>query len=149
MSFSNAFETELLDLIFNNANIANLGDVTGVQASTADGSLYVSLHTADPGEAGNQSTNEISYTGYGRAAVARTTGGWTVSGNQVQNTAAVTFGACTAGSGTATYFGIGLESTGATVLLCSGQITSPGGGLVISAGITPEFAINAITATLA
>ena len=60
MSMSNAFETELLDLIFNNAAVANIGDAGGLQPSAAAGSLYVSLHTGDPGEAGNQGTN-----GYG------------------------------------------------------------------------------------
>lgn len=148
MSFSNAFETDLLELLFNNTTLANMGDVTGLVGSTGAGSLYVSLHTADPGEAGTQATNEISYTGYARVAVARNSGGWTVTGNTVSNTAAVTFGACTAGSGTATHFGIGLEVSGATELLAYGTISSPGGGLAISAGITPEFAIGALTATL-
>ena len=144
MSLTNAAETALLTLLFNNGDWANVGDAAGLQASASDGSFYISLHTGDPGEAGNQTTSEISYTGYARVAVARTSGGFTVSGNNVSNAAAVTFGACTAGSGTATYFGIGTDSTGSGNLIASGAISSPGSGLAISAGITPEFAIGVL-----
>jgi hypothetical protein len=66
MSASNAFETDILLLVFNNTDIANIGDAAGLQNSVAAGSLYVALHTADPGEAGNQSTSETTYTGYAR-----------------------------------------------------------------------------------
>lgn len=52
MSASNAFETALLTLIFNNTNLANVGDATGLRGSTTAGSFYIGLHTADPGEAG-------------------------------------------------------------------------------------------------
>jgi len=72
MSKSNAFENSLLKLIFNATAIANLADNAATSPLT---NLYVSLHTADPGEAGDQSTNEVSYTSYARVAVARTTGG--------------------------------------------------------------------------
>jgi hypothetical protein len=49
MSKSNAFENDLLKLIFNATAIANLADNA---ASSPLTNLYVSLHTADPGEAG-------------------------------------------------------------------------------------------------
>lgn len=38
-------------------NIANLGDAMGVRGSASAGSLYVSLHTSDPGVGGSQATN--------------------------------------------------------------------------------------------
>src|SRR5687767_11037894 len=140
MSKANSWENDLLLHLFQNAAVALVGDATGLRGSTTAGSSYVSLHTADPGEAGTQSTSEISYTGYARVAVARTSGGWTVSTNQVSNTAAVTFGAMTAGAGgTVTYFGVGTDASGAGKLLYSGAITSPAAGLAVSAGITPEF----------
>ena len=85
MSMSKASETNFLNLLFNNADWANVGDAAGLQNSATAGSFYVALHTADPGDAGTQSTSEASYTGYARVAVARTAGGWTVSGNQVSN----------------------------------------------------------------
>jgi hypothetical protein len=77
----------------------------------------VSLHTGDPGLTGDQTVNEASYTGYGRVAVARSAAGWTVSTNQVSNTAAIVFPACTSGSSTVTWFGIGTASSGTGQLL--------------------------------
>jgi hypothetical protein len=148
MSASNAFENDCLLLLFNNTNIANLGDATGVRGSTTAGNLFVSLHTADPGETGNQSTSEATYTGYARVGVARSSAGWTVSGTtptQAANPAAVTFGACTAGSNTITFVGVGFGSSGATELLGSGALTA---SLAVSAGITPSFAIGQLTITL-
>lgn len=147
MSASNAFENDLLLLIYNNTNIANLGDATGVRGSSTAGSLYIALHTADPGEAGNQSTSEATYTGYARVAVARSSSGFTVSGTaptQVANAAAVTFGACTAGSNTVTHFSVGSASSGTGEILNSGALTA---SLAVSAGITPSFAIGQLTVT--
>jgi hypothetical protein len=144
MSMSNAFETQLLQLIFENANAANIGDATGLRGSSTAGVFYIALHTADPGEGGSQNTSEATYTGYARVSVARSTAGWTVSGNSVSNDAAITFGACTAGSSTCTYFSIGTDSSGAGNLLLSGAL---GASLAVTAGITPAFAIGALTAT--
>ena len=87
MSKSNTFENDLLKHVFNNDAIALVGDATGLRGSTVAGSLYVSLHTADPDEGGDQTTSETAYTTYARVAVARTAGGWTVSGNTVSNAA--------------------------------------------------------------
>lgn len=141
MSLSNAAETALLTLIFNNTAWANIGDAGGLQPSATAGSFYVSLHTADPGEAGTQSTSEATYTGYARVAVARSSAGFTVSGSNVSNAAAVTFGACTAGSNTITHFAIGTASTGTGNLVESGALSA---SLAVSAGITPSFAIGAM-----
>lgn len=148
MSASNDFENDALLLLFNNTNIANIGDATGLRGATTPGSLFIALHTADPGETGKQNTSEISYTGYARVAVARSGAGFTVSGTaptQVANAAAVNFGLCTAGSGTATHFSIGYETSGATKMLVSGALTA---SLAISAGITPSFASGQLVATL-
>lgn len=142
MSISNTFETELLQHILQNADIANIGDATGLRGSTAAGSLYVSLHTADPGEAGSQTTSEATYTGYARVAVARSAGGWSVAGNVGSNASAVGFPAATGGSNTLTHFGIGTSASGAGKLLLSGALTS---SLAVSAGITPSFASGQLT----
>lgn len=147
MSASDAFESDLLKLIFNNTTIATLGDATGVVGSTAAGSVFVALHTADPTDTGNQSTNEATYTGYARVAVARSSGSWSVTGTSpttVSNVSAVTFGACTAGSNTITHFSIGYATSGATKIIVSGALTS---SLAVSSGITPNFAAGALTAT--
>ena len=104
MSKGNTFENDLLLLIFNGTAIANIADNA---ASSPLTNLYVSLHTGDPGEAGNQTTNECAYTSYARVAVARSGSGWTVSGNAVSNAAAITFPAATGGTETATHFAVG------------------------------------------
>ena len=60
MSKSNTFENDLLLLVFNNTDITLIGDAAGLQNSAAAGSLYVSLHTSDPDEDGDQTTNETT-----------------------------------------------------------------------------------------
>lgn len=148
MSASNAFEAACLQLLFNNTAIANYGDAAGILGSTAAGSLYVALHTADPGEAGAQNTTEATYTGYARVAVARSGAGWTISGTaptQAANTAIVTFGLCTAGSETITHFSVGRDLAGAGQILVSGVLNA---SLAVSAGITPSFAVGVLVATL-
>lgn len=144
MSKSNTFENDLLQLIFNNVDIALIGDAAGLQNSATAGSLYVSLHTADPGEAGNQTTNETSYTNYARVAVARTVGGWTVSGNTVSNAALVQFAQCGATGATLTHFGVGTDSSGTGKLLYKGALTS---SLAVSSGIQPQFAAGDLDIT--
>lgn len=145
MSASNAAENALLLLIFNNTNFANVGDATGLRGSTAAGSLYLSLHTADPGEAGDQTTSEIGYTGYARVAVARSGAGFVVTGNSAALAALTSFGQMTAGTGgTATFFGIGTASSGAGVLLFSGAISPT---ISVVNGVTPQLAAaTAVTA---
>lgn len=144
MSKSNAAETALLALLFNNTDFAGIGDAGGLQNSATAGSLYVSLHTADPGEAGTQATNESAYTSYARVAVARTAGGWTVSGASATNTALTQFPECTGGSETITHVGIGTDSSGAGTLLYSGALSA---SRSVSSGIQPQFATTALTVT--
>lgn len=137
MSKSNAFENSLLLLVFNNTNIASIGDATGLRGSTVVGSLHLSLHTADPGEAGTQATNEIAYTGYARQAVARTSGNFAVSGAVMSLNVNVDFPEMTGGAGgTVTFFGIGTDLSGAGVLLYSGS-TDP--DPVVATGVTPRL----------
>ncbi len=137
MSLTNAAETAILQLLFENANWANIGDATGLRGSTTAGSWFVSLHTADPGEAGDQTTNEISYTGYARVAVARSTAGWTVSGASVTPDANIDFGAMTAGAGgTVTFFGIGTASGGTGNLIFKGAVAPT---ISVTTGTTPRL----------
>ena len=145
MSASNDFENDILLLIFNNTDIANIGDAAGIQNSATAGSLYVALHTADPGEAGKQNTNETTYTGYARVAVARSGAGWTVTGNSVANAATITFGTSTVGTPTITHFSIGYESSGATKIIASDALSS---SQVINIGGANTFAAGALTTTV-
>lgn len=145
MSMSNASETNLLELLFLNTAWPNIGDASGLQPSATAGSFYVALHSSDPADAGNQATNEISYTGYARVAVARSGAGFTVSGDQVSNTATVQFGECTAGSASATHFSVGVAPTSTGDILYSGALSATRS---ISAGITPLFNAGALVGTV-
>jgi hypothetical protein len=124
MSKSDSWENSLLLLLFNNTNVANVGDATGLRGSTTPGSLYLSLHTADPGDAGSQTTSETAYVPYARQAVARSGAGFVVTANSVSPAANVDFPECTSTPGAAiTHFGIGTAVSGAGVLLYSGTLT--------------------------
>ena len=133
MSKSNALETGILGLIFNATAIANIA----VNATSSPlTNLYASFHTADPGDAGDQTTSETTYTSYARVAVARTSGGWTVTGDTVVPVATILFPTCTGGTETLTHFGIGTAASGAGVLLYYGTITPT---LNVSTGIQPQL----------
>jgi hypothetical protein len=137
MSKSNSWENALLLLLFNNSNAANIGDATGLRGSSTAGSLYVSFHTADPGEAGSQTTSEAAYTSYARVAVARSGAGWTVTGNSVSPAAAIEAPASTGGStDTITHFGIGTASSGAGVLLYKGVLSPT---VPMAVGVAPRL----------
>ena len=145
MSATNAFESALLSLIFENANAANIGDATGIRGSSTAGVFYISLHTADPTDAGDQTSSEAAYTSYARVSVARSTSGWTVSGNNASNDSEIAFPACTGGSATVTHFGIGTDSSGTGNLLIKGTLTP---NLAVSNGITPKIAAGDLDITL-
>jgi hypothetical protein len=133
MSKGDTFENDWLKFIFNSVAIANLADNAASGLATT---LTVALHTADPGEAGTQSTNEISYTGYARIAVTRAgTGGWTVTGGSVSPAANIDFGAMTAGAGgTVTHFSVG---PGVSNKLLYSGVVSP--NLVVTSGVVPRL----------
>lgn len=131
---SSAFENDLLKLIFNGTAIANLADNA---AASPLANLYVSLHTADPTDGGNQSSSEISYTGYARVAVARNGGAFVVSGSTVNPAANIDFPLSTGGTGgTATHFAIGIAASGATKFLYAGPISPT---IAVANGVTPRL----------
>lgn len=141
MSKGNTFENDLVKLIFNGTAIANIADNA---ASSPLTNLYISLHTADVGEGGDQTTSEATYTSYARVAVARTAGGWTISANAVSNAAAITFPACTGGTNTITHFAVGTAASSTGKVLYKGALSA---SLAVSTGITPEFAIGDLDIT--
>lgn len=146
MTLTDAAENDLLLLLFTNIDWANIGDVPGLQNSVVAGSFYISLHTADPGETGNQTTSEATYTGYARQAVARSGAGWTVTADTVDNAAEIAFPEATAGSDTVTHFGIGTAVSGVGNLLMSAVLDA---SRAISAGITPRFQTGALNVVAA
>lgn len=133
MSKGNTFENDILALIFNATAIANIADNA---ASSPLSDLYVSLHTGDPGEGGNQTTSECAYTSYARVAVARSGSGWAVSGNSVSPASNIDFPQATGGTETGAYAAIGTAASGTGKILYSGAI-SP--SISISTGVTPRL----------
>jgi hypothetical protein len=142
---SNTSETALLALLFQNTAWANVGNAGGLQPSGVAGSFHIALHTSDPGEAGDQTTNEIAYTGYARVAVARSAAGFTVTGDAVSNFATVQFGECTAGTASVGWFSVGTAASGAGSIIYRGQL---GAVRAVSAGITPLFNAGALSGTV-
>lgn len=137
MSKSNTFENDLLLNIFNNTAIADIGDAVGLRGSTTAGSLYWSLHTGDPGEAGTAITSEAAYTGYARVAAARSGAGFTVTSGSVSPPANVDFGECTASAGgPITHFGIVNTPSGAGKLLYKGTMTP---NVTMAIGVLPRL----------
>lgn len=133
MSKGNTFENDLLKLIFQGTAIANIANNATSSPLT---SLYVSLHTADPGEDGAQTTSECAYGSYARVAVARSASGWTVTNNSVTPAATITFPEATSGSETVTHFAIGTASSGGGKILYKGSVTP---NIAIATGVTPRL----------
>ena len=145
MSRTNTSENNYLLLMFNNDDWLNIGNAGGLLGSSVDGNFYVSLHTADPGEAAaSQQASEATFGQYARVAVARTTGGWTVTGNTVTNAANITWTECDSGSETITHVGIGSEASGATELIWYGAVDT---GRLVESGVTLQFDAGALDIT--
>ena len=132
MSKSNATETDLLAKIFT---------ATALPWDAAT-DLEIHLHTADPGEAGISTTSEATYTSYAAVTVARSTSGWTVTGDTCTNDSLIQFPTCTGGTNTITHVSICPASS--TQILYSGALNS---SLAVSNGIQPQFAAGALAIT--
>lgn len=130
----NTFENDVVLLTFNGT----------AYSWNANGNLYISLHTGDPGEAGNQQSSECGFGSYARVTVARSGSGFTVSGDSASNAAIIAFPECTSGSETVTHVAIGTATSGAGQILYKGALTA---SRSVSSGITLQFAIGALTVT--
>lgn len=141
MSISNTTENAILDLIFSATTWANYA----INASSSpETNIVVAAHTADPGEAGTQTTSETTYTSYARVNVARSTGWSAASSGSVSPAATIGFPAGTGGSGTITHFSTGKSGGGASAILFSGTVTP---NIVSGNGVTPQLT-TATTITL-
>lgn len=145
MSIANVTETAILKLVFQAVNWANYADNTATSPQTGVG---VSLHTADPGEAGDATTSEVAYTSYGRVNVTRSTAAWTESSGTVTPVANIDFTAGTGGTGIVTFFATAKATaavpTGTMPILWSGTV-SP--SINTGNGVTPRLT-TASTITL-
>jgi len=132
---SSQFCNDMLKLWFNAVGIPNLADNAATSPLTT---IYVSLHTADPGSGGAQTTSEAAYSGYTRVAVARTAAGWTVTGSSVSPASVILFPQCTSGTETETFAAAGTAASGAGKILYRGPISPV---LAVSPGINPEITV--------
>lgn len=133
MSFSNATETTLSAKIFT---------ATAISWDAAT-EFDIHLHTADPGEAGNSSTNEANYTSYALVTVNRSAADWTVSGGTTTNDNLIQFPQCTGGTNTITH--VSITPQGSTEIIVSGALNS---SVSVSNGIQPQFAASALSITI-
>lgn len=141
MSYSDAFANDLLLLILHGTAIAGLADNA---ASAPLTEFYAALHAAAPGAA--QSDDEVAYTGYGRVAIARSAGGWDITGPVANPAVDVVFPLITGGGGTdATHWSIGTVASGAGKVLLSGKLAP---ALLLTEGQQPRVTA-ASTLTLA
>lgn len=132
--FNTTFANDLIKLLLTGVNIANIADNA---ASAPLTSLYIALHTGDPGAGGAQNTNEVSYTGYARVAVARTGSAWSITNNVANPAARIEFGEMTAGvASQATWMSIGTSASGAGKVLLRGLL-SP--AIAIALGVIPAI----------
>lgn len=130
---SSAFDNDILNLILNGTLIANIADNA---ASSPLTSLYLSMHTADPGAGGSQNTSEAAYIGYARQAVPRNGAGFTITGTTANLTTAAIFPTATGGSEMETWAAVGTAATGPGKILYRGPITPT---LTVSVGASPQL----------
>jgi hypothetical protein len=131
MGKGNNWSNDILGLLFNGTAVSGIAiNATSAPLTT----IYVSLHTANPGASGAQNTSEAAYTNYSRVGLARTSGAWSLSGQTISPVSNISFPAATGGSETETFFGIGTAASGTGTLLYSGTVTA---NIVVTSGVTP------------
>lgn len=141
-----AFGAAMLAHYFENANHANVGDATGLVASSVAGVFWHSLHSATPGVGGNQTTNENSVTGYARRSLARSTSGYTASGLSCVNDGTLTFGQASSGSEACGFMGLGSDETSNGNLFMFLPLDS---SFTYESPINPEFGAGTLDFTAA
>ena len=99
MSFSNTFETHVLNYVFTTSSV------------TRPTAWYLALFTSSPAEDASGTEVSTSGTAYTRKAVT-----FTVSGNTASNSAEIEFPTATASFGTVTHVGVFTASTSGTLV---------------------------------
>jgi hypothetical protein len=132
----------IINLMYRATAWANVADNA---ASSPLTNTYVSMHTGNLTAAtGSQTENETAYTDYVRRAVARSTGWNAASGGATANAATISFPQCGVTGATLTHVATGIGASGTGAVWHYGALNS---SLIVSAGITPQFAAGALTVT--
>lgn len=121
MAIGTTFANYLAKLLFNGIAIANIADNASVGPLTV---FYIALHTASPGS-GDQTANESTDPAYARKAVARNSGGLTVTDNVINLTSTLTFNEESGADITYTHVSVGVASAGASMILVYGALSTP------------------------
>ena len=129
MSMSNTAEHKVLKALLQGTDID----------FRASANLYLALFTADPTESG-VFTNEATFTGYSRVAVAKASG-WTDGGSTFTNASLIQFPQCTAGNNTITHFALCTLASGGEIVV-SGALNA---SLNISSGIQAQFSAGSLS----
>ncbi len=136
MSKGNTTEIDILKLYYQAVAIADIAENDGSSPETL---IDIALHSADPGEAGTQATNELSYTGYARLTETRNATQFPVVSNHIENLAVQTFGKNTDVSAqTALYWSTGY---GAGIIIHKGPLGASsfiGEGIVDAGDVTAD-----------
>jgi hypothetical protein len=134
MPLSAIFANDLVKLILTGVPIATIADNA---ALSPVGTYYFSMHTGDPGAAGDQSSNELAYTGYGRMPIVRNASAWDITGNVIKPKAAIEFAEMLTGAGgLVKWVGIGTAATGGGKMLIRGPLTP---NIDVVPGVTPRI----------
>lgn len=107
MSFSNTFETHVLNYVFTTSSV------------TRPTAWYLALFTSNPAEDASGTEVSTSGTAYTRKAVT-----FTVSGNTASNSAEIEFPTATASFGTVTHVGVFTAATSGTLVAYAALSTS-------------------------
>lgn len=107
MSFSNTFETHVLNYVFTTSSV------------TRPTAWYLALFTSNPAEDASGTEVSTSGTAYTRKAVT-----FTVSGNTASNSAEIEFPTATASFGTVTHVGVFTAATSGTLIAYAALSTS-------------------------
>lgn len=142
MPKSTSASNAIINLLYRAVAWANIADNA---ASSPLSAIFISLHTASLTAGGSgQNENETSYTNYARQSTARSSGWAAASAGQTSNAGQVNFPQCGATGATLTYVATGRAVSGAGEVFHYGALNS---SLAVANGITPQFAIGALTVT--
>jgi hypothetical protein len=134
-AFSDYLENKVLDHVLTNT------------AYSRDATVYLSLHTADPGESG--ASSEVSGGSYARVAITNNNTNFPVcasTGTPTKtNGQPFTFPTSTASWGTVTHWALYTASTGSTNMLCHGAFSTP---RLVASGKTMKVPTGGLTITL-
>jgi len=140
MTIANVTENAILELVYRATTWAGYAqNIT----TTAQTNVGFSLHTADPSDTGTATASEVTYTGYVRVNVSRSSAGFSAvvtDSPGIQTVSAVTFTAGTAGTGIVSFFATAGSNatppTGAQSILWSGAVSPV---INTGSGVTPQL----------